>query len=149
MALPILGLYLCSSATLADVGGFLGADLSQAGRFEKDHFRVRQPLGQLHLSYSFQTGLDFGDYAHEWNLIPTLDIPKESGWAAIRTLVALELCGALHEQYGGVYLGVYDTGAVAFYFKDAVLWLPEEDKEYYQRFPLFYDHIAYKQLEPV
>lgn len=149
MALPSLDIYLCSSATLADVGGFLGADLSQADRFGIDRFRVRQPLGQLQLSYSFEAGLDFGDYAHAWNLILTLDIPKFSGWSAIRTLVALELCGALRERFGGVYLGVYDTGSVSFYFKDGILWLPDENRDYYQRFPLFYDPIVYKRLEPV
>jgi hypothetical protein len=147
MACPDLGLHIAAPATLSDVSSFLGIDLATARAFPRDVHQARERIGQLDVLWSQTPRLDYGDYAAAWNLI--VEFRGSYAWWGIRFRLVLDLCHALYSSHGGTYLGLYDTGTVAFWLYDDRLWFPSENREYLSRFPIPFESYSFDQLAPV
>jgi hypothetical protein len=118
--------FIKSRATIEDVASFLGLDLSETEVVGEGAWRHRlyQGVGPMTVYYGIageseepDFGLEFGDYPSGWNLCVTFGTPAR--WHNVGLLVALELAANLHFQFGGTYLGAYDTWSVMFLLKKA------------------------------
>ena len=147
MSCPWLQLHIASDAGLEDVSSFLGVDIL-AAREEPGcarHPRVR--IGPIGVWWTTESRLEYGSYAAPWNLIVTFDGPYS--WSTVKLQIVLSLCAHLHELRGGTYLGLYDTGSVAFHLARGELRFPDQDREYLARFPVPFEQFTFALLPPV
>ena len=147
MSCPWLKLHIAAAAGLVDVSSFLGVDISAA---REEPGCARQPrvrIGQIGVWWATDSRLEYGNYAAPWNLIVTFGGPYS--WSTIRLQMVLALCAHLGELRGGTYLGLYDTGSVAFHLEEGALRFPDLDREYLSRFPIPFKEFSFAPLPPV
>jgi hypothetical protein len=147
MSCPNLELHIASTATLSDIAEFIGVDLLTPSLGSDQQSIQVGAIGHIDIRQYFQYPLQYGKYHAKWSLVVSFGGPYS--WYEIRFQMLLQLCAHLAELHDGTYLARYDTGSIAFYFRDGMLVLPESEKSYLSRFPIPFSMHAFENLPPI
>jgi hypothetical protein len=141
-----LQLRIGSAASIADVEGILGVNLSHAGLGPPDSQLQPGLLGFIRVYYRDNPGVKYKPFDRDWKWRLIFEAPYR--WEEVRLALVMNLCSWLVDEFPGDYLAESGAGSVLFFGNHKGWTVNEPERVYFEASQAFKGRSQFMSLPP-